>query len=79
MQSRTIDGVLRNVIMPMADRLPKLPSVTTFMFTEHDSLCSALTDVVQRDCPVFFSNKETLLQAVAAAYDEVTSDRCEDC
>lgn len=71
LQSKSVDTVLRDVIIPIADRIKALPSYTSFVFTEQDSLETALRDVVRRDCPTLFSSKATLLEAVGVAYDRV--------
>lgn len=67
--SKFTDAVLRESIIPLGDRLDTLPTLTTFYFTELDSLHIALRDIICRDCPTICSSKQSLLEAIAASYD----------
>lgn len=76
--SKFTDAVLRESILPLGDRLDTLPSLTTFSFTEHDSLRMALDDIIRRDCPTICASKQSLLAAVSAAYDAAHTGRTSD-
>ena len=71
--SRRIDTVMKEVIIPMSDKSQKLPAFTTFHFTEHDTLCSLLTGIINRDCPNAMHDKSALMQAMGEAFDSIAS------
>lgn len=73
--SKRIDNVLRDTIIPLSDKSQQLPTITTFHFTEHDTICSVLADVISRDCPNAMAERETLVSAVGRAYDEIEARR----
>lgn len=72
--SKKIDHVLKNLIVPLASQ-SSLPPHTVFRMSEHDCLCSILTDSIIKDCPTLSVDKESIMRAMDRAYTQVFRDK----